>query len=236
MDTECMPIGRTAWVLAGAFACAGCTATYAPPLRSTHGGAPGRVSEGDVAISGGASGWRYPTVAGGPAISYGVRDWVAVEGGGNVSLGRWGMGWAGLRLTHAPRRYAKNYLAIDGEASGGAGWGGSLCGNGEADGCADGLRAGQRVAGGGLLGGGVAGHFSFFSVYARARGQLTAATAVPMTMWGSWGGGMQFRIARTVDLYAQAGMFGYRNERDHFRGMLTEAGVAIRIPTWRWRR
>lgn len=218
-----------------AFAAA-CTPTYAPPLQTTHGGAPARVAEGDLALRGSAVGLQAAPSMGGPALSYGITDAWAVEGGGNFSTGAWGLGWAGARYTHAPRRFAKHYLALDVHGAGGMGWGGSLRGNQEDEG-SDGLRASERVAGGGALGVGVSGHFSFFSIYGRTRAQLTAATNVPATVWGDFGAGVQFRILKTVDLYSQATWFGYGNqtERLFFRVPAYEVGIAVRIPTRRSR-
>jgi len=214
----------------------GCTPTYAPPLQTAHGGAPARVAEGDLAVRGSAVGFpEAPPSMGGPALAYGVRDSVAVEAGGNAS-GGWGLGWAGVRYTHAPRRHAKHYLAIDVHGAGGAGWGGELRGNTDPEDGGDGRRAIERVAGGGALGAGVAGHFSFFSVFGRVRGQLTGATNVPATVWADGGLGMQFRIAKTVDLYTQAMWVGYRNRVEHVRFSvpLYEVGIAVRIPTLRY--
>jgi len=222
----------------------GCYSTYAPPLQGAHGGAPARVSEGDLAVGAAATGTRLPSI-GGPSLSYGVRDWVAVEAGGNFSRGAWGMGWVGPRFTHAPRRYAKNYFATDLHVAGGAGWGGERCGNPDSQSSSaptrndclsvDGRSSFDRVAGGGAFGLGIAGHFSFFSVYGRVRSQLTAATNVPATYWGSGGAGVQFRIARSVDLYAQGTAGGYANRYDDARFYLYELGVAVRFSTRNWR-
>ncbi len=169
---------------------------------------------------------------GGPMLAYGLSDAWAIEAGGDFS-DAWRMGWGGARYTWAPRRHAKHYLAVDAQAALGAGAGGELWGNDGEE--SDGRRAFERFAGGGLLGAGVAGHFSFFSVFGRARAQVTKATNIPTTGWWTVGGGIQFRIARTVDLYAQSGPSGYRNSIDDAWGTFTEAGVAVRIPTWPWR-
>ncbi len=224
---------RTALTIVGLMA--GCAPTYAPPLQTVHGGAPARVREGDVAVMGGMV---HGPAMGGPSVSYGVRDSVAVEAGANVSAGDWAMGFAGVRYTHAPRRFAKNYLAVDVHGAGGAGVGGQLRGNQPVEDGGDGRSWSDRVAGGGAAGAGVAGHFSFFSVYARGRGQLTKATAVPSTLWVDGGLGVQFRLFRTLDLFAQATWFVYRNRVETFYNAvpLGEVGLAVRIPTWRYRR
>ncbi len=223
---------------------AGCYSTYAPPLQGAHAGAPARVSEGDVAVGAAVTGIAAAAI-GGPSLSYGVRDWVAMEAGGNISHGSWGMGWVGPRFTYAPRRYAKNYFAADLHLATGAGWGGERCGNPQSESLprpatadcvdADGRSSLDRIAGGGALGVGAAGHFSFFSVYGRVRSQLTAATHVPATYWGSGGAGVQFRIAHSVDLYAQGTAGGYVNRYDDGRFYLYELGVAVRFSTRNWR-
>src|SRR5690606_1009461 len=142
---------------------------------------------------------------------------------------------AGLRYTHAPRRHHQNYLALDVHGAGGAGWGGTRASETAPWNEADGLRPQDRVAGGGALGAGIAGHFSFFAVFANVRGQLTGATNVPPTAWGDGGLGVQFRIANTVDLYAQTVWFGYRNRELQGRTVapVYELGLAVRIPTLR---
>ncbi len=227
MDTSARTLAVT-----GLLAMGGCAPTYAPPVRTPEFGAPGRTAEGDVAIGGSMVGTGYvPTPQfGGPMLAYGIRDAWSVEGGGDFGEA-WRMGWAGARFTHAPRRYAKNYLALDVNAAGGGGLGGELRGNGE-DG--DGRSAFERVAGGGLLGAGVAGHFSFFSVFGRARGQVTKATGVPTTMWWNAGLGLQFRLWKSLDLYVQTGPAGYSNAVEDEWSFVSEAGIAVRIPTRRW--
>lgn len=224
-----MHVSGWKWGLAlAAWTTLGCSPTYAPPVRSPEFGAPGRTAEGDVAVAGAMVGLHAPApTMGGPMVAYGVRDAWAVEGGADFA-GAWRVGWAGVRYTHAPRRHSKHHLAVDINTAGGAGVGGQLRGNGS-DG--DGRSAFDRTAGGGLLGVGVGGHFSFFSIFARGRGQVSAATGVPVTGWWTAAGGVQFRIAETVDLYAQSGPSGYVNRVEDNWGVFTEFGVAVRIPT-----
>ena len=74
-----------------------------------------------MAVAGSMVGLHAPTpTMGGPMVAYGVRDAWAVEGGADFSS-TWRMGWAGVRYTHAPRRYAKHHLAVDISTAGG-GW------------------------------------------------------------------------------------------------------------------
>lgn len=163
-------------------------------------------------------------------IAYGIRDAWAVEAGADFG-DTWRVGWLGTRYTHAPRRHAKNYLAVDVNAGGGGGLGGELHGNGDQG---DGRGAFDRVTGGGLLGAGVAGHFSFFSLFGRGRGQVSKATGVPTTGWWTAGAGIQFRVLKMVDLYAQSGPSGYANRIDRGWSIFTELGIAVRIPTLRY--
>lgn len=225
-----MQVSGSKYALAVAsLAALGCAPTYSPPVRAPEFGAPGRTAEGDVAVAGSMVGLAAPApMMGGPMVAYGVRDAWAVEGGADLSES-WRMGWAGVRYTHAPRRYSKHHLALDINAAGGGGVGGEVRGNGE-DG--DGRSAFDRVAGGGLVGVGVAGHFSFFSLFARGRGQVSTATGAPVTGWWTAGGGVQFRIVETLDVYAQSGPSGYVNRVENAWGVFTEFGVAVRIPTY----
>lgn len=167
---------------------------------------------------------------GGPMLTYGLRDWVSVEGGADFGDDFWRTGWGGARFTFDPRPAAKYRFAGDLESALGFGWGGAFCGDDDCEGD-DGLSPYERKAGGGLLGTGVAGHFSFFAVFARARAQLTKADNVPPTLWGTIGGGIQFRIADRVDLYNQYSFAGYTNRVDQLYGAVYEIGVAVRIPT-----
>lgn len=210
---------------------AACHPTYAPPVRTPHYGAPSRAQEGDVVVGGAAAGGPVG-VMGGPTLEYGLRDWVSLEGGADINRGQWTMGWAGARFTHAPHRHWKNHVAADLETGAGLGWGGQLCGNDPEGDCSktDDREFHERLAGGGLLGGGIGGHFSFFAIYARARAQLTGATNVPATFWGTAGGGVQFRIAERVDLFTQASYWAYTNRVEWIGSWIIDLGIAIRIP------
>jgi hypothetical protein len=233
---------RSAWAVVGLVVgvmLGGCAPTYAPPVRSPHYGAPGRLSEGDVEVAGGAAGFFSPT-AGGGWLGYGVRDWISVEAGADGSELGWGMGYAGVRLTHAPRRDAKFHAAFDFETALGAGAGGSRCGNKNKDeeasscdgnGTPDGRSWRERGAGGAVVGGGAGYHLGPAAGFVRGRLQLTGATNVPATLWSSVHAGLQFRIARTVDLFSSFGHSGYYNQIDHLHGWTLDFGLAIRIPT-----
>ena len=220
----------TRWTACTALAgLVGCAPTYAPPIRAPHAGAPARAREGDVVLGGAAAGIIPGGIPqyGGPSLSYGVRDWVAVEGGADFGANDWTMGWAGARFTHAPRRHARIHYAGDLETALGAGWGGRCR---DVDRC-DHRPPSARRAGGALLGAGVSGHFAFFSLYGRGRLQATRADGIPPTLWGTIGPGLQFRIGDTVDLFSQVSFAGYTNRLDATYGFVYEIGVAVRIPT-----
>lgn len=185
----------------------GCAA-YAPPVRSVTYGAPGRLRQGDLEIAGGMASAAAAAFSGGGWLAYGVRDWASVELGLDAQRNSWGMGFLGGRFTHAPKRERKLHGALDGEVGLGMGAGGN-------DDCdfndkhCDRRSWNQRAAFGSYLGGGAGYHFSWFALYARGRIQQTVSDGLPATVWGTLNGGMQFRIARTVDLFGAAGLSGY---------------------------
>jgi hypothetical protein len=225
---RCCPLGGLVASLLG------CAPTFAPPVRSATQGAPGRLSQGDIEISGGGAGFVTPA-AGGGWLGYGIQDWLAVEAGADGAPGGWGMGFAGIRLTHAPARKNMFHLAFDFESALGVGAGGVRCGNldPESTSCrgADGRPWYERAAGGGLVGGGAGLHMGPVAAFTRSRVQVTRATAVPTTCWTTVHGGLQLRIAGTVDLFSSVGHTGYWNERDRAHGISLDFGLAIRIPT-----
>ncbi len=174
---------------------------------------------------GGGLGGAIGEVWGGPNIGYGIRDWLALEAGGdftrNAGWGGCSMGYGGVRMTYAPRRYRKIHSALDGEFGVGMGAGGARCGG---DGC-----EGPHFpfAFGGYTGIGYGLHLSFFSLFSRGRLQTTVADRIGGTFWGNINLGMQFRIAKHVDLYGGGGFAGYLNNRDTAYGLYYDVGVAV---------
>ena len=183
--------------------------TYSPPVRSPGYGAPGRIRQGQLELGGAVARPGSPG-HGGPFIGYGVRDWASVEVGADFSFRQWALGYLGGRFTHAPRRDRKLHGALGGELGVGAGAGGQLHCGVETP-CADTRRWHERTAIGGDVGGGAGYHFSFFALYARGRFQATAAEGLPSTLYGTFHGGMQFRIARHIDLFTSGGLLGAHN-------------------------
>lgn len=214
---------RRPLLLALSFA-AGCT--YAPPIRGPGYGAPGRLREGQIELGAGAGGYGVPGV-GSPWIAYAVRDWANVEVGATVAHKDFALGFLGGRFTHAPRRDRKLHGALDGELGVGAGVGGRrYCAAGPSD-CGDPRPWNRRLALGAYAGGGAGYHFHFFALYARGRIQASAAEGLPATLWGTAHGGLQFRIARVVDLFGSAGVTGLHNDADSFVGFTYDFGLSV---------
>lgn len=204
----------------------GC-ASYAPPVRSPTYGAPGRLRQGDLEIAGGSAGAIAPAGAFAGWLAYGVRDWASVELGVDGSRNGWAMGFLGGRFTHAPKRERKLHGALDGEVGVGMGAGGNdHCGADETR-CSQ-RKWNQRVAFGSYLGGGAGYHFSWFALYARGRIQQTVSDGLPATVWGTLHGGLQFRIAHTVDLFAGTGLSGFvtgQSPNSYFWS--SDAGISV---------
>lgn len=201
---------RILLLLAGSLVLPACV--FGPAVRSPGYGAPGRLRQGQLEIGGGIAipGYGGSPGAGGPYVAYAVRDWANVEVGGDFLAGGWALGHVGGRFTYAPRRDRKLHGALDGELGIGLGAGGNgYCPSyGHAQAPCDRRPWHDRLAFGAYAGGGAGYHFSFFALFARGRVQATAADGLPGTVYGTLHGGMQFRIARRVDLHASGGMFG----------------------------
>lgn len=204
---------------------AGCV-SYSPPLRGPGYGAPGRLRQGQLEIGAGAGGVTVGApVVGSPWLAYAVRDWANVEAGATAS-NHFALGFLGGRFTYAPKRDRKLHGALDGELGLGAGVGGHLdCG--AALRCRDTRPWNNRLAVGGYVGGGAGYHFSFFALYARTRLQASVAEGLPATLWGSAHGGLQFRIARLVDLFASGGVTGLVTATDTTLGGTYDFGVSF---------
>jgi hypothetical protein len=204
----------------------GC-ASYSAPVRSVGYGAPARLRQGDIEIGGGFVGLGAP-VAGSGWLAYALRDWASVEVGADGSVGRWGMGFLGGRFTHAPRRDRKSHGALDGEVGVGLGAGGHRSCNTDATAACQ-RPWFERVTLGAYLGGGAGYHISFFAIYARGRVQPTVGDGLPRTLWGTAQGGLQFRIAKIVDLFGAAGVSGMVVHLAEAHGFTYDVGLSIRL-------
>jgi len=199
--------------------------SYGPPVRSPGYGAPGRIRQGQLEIGGAVAHPGSPG-SGGPFIGYGIRDWASIEVGVDFSYRQWALGYLGGRFTYAPRRDRKLHGALDGELGVGGGAGGQFyCPSQQP--CADTRGWTDRAALCGYVGGGAGYHFSFFALYARGRFQATAAEGLPSTVFGTVHGGMQFRIARHVDIFASGGLFGVHNTEGNVYSPYWDVGVSV---------
>ena len=134
----------------GVIAVTGCNPTMAPPLRTTHYGAPARMSHHRVEVSGAGTIYGSGGAWGGLRVAPGLR----VELGTDlrfVDEENWALGGAGLRYTVDGRNAKLWGVAFDIELGAALGVGGVLDENN-----ADGRSWNHRLAGGGYLGLGVA--------------------------------------------------------------------------------
>ncbi|MFO0627930.1 MAG: hypothetical protein U0325_20305 [Polyangiales bacterium] len=169
-----------------------------------------------------------PNTHGSASLSIPVTPNVRVEGTYDLS-DTWNVGAAGLRGTvplggpwHA-----------DVEGGVGAGVGGERCGNSRdttqtcAAGAADGLRANERFAYGGYLGGGLGlrpWHVAGF--FLRARAQVSAAQNIDPTFWGTGLLGAEFALG-PLRAYLAGGAVTYVNRAEHQAGALVEVGLSV---------
>lgn len=224
----------TSLVLLAAGLCA-CNPVYAPLIRAAQYGAPGRLQGGraEVGVTAGGLGVPNDLV---PHVGFGIRDWVALEFGGNYLPGDWATGWGGPRFTCVPHPEKPIHFALDGEFGLGGGRGGNLHDNHyseseDCDGGCDGRQWQDRIAFGGYGGIGVGVHIHWFSLYARGRVEVSRATGIPVTYWPSVSGGMEFDIARIVQLSAGGGYLGYYNDSDRASGFFYQVGLNVQFDT-----
>jgi hypothetical protein len=173
---------------------------------------------------------------GGPHLAVGVRDWVSLEAGSNLSFAggetNWAMAWFGPRFTWAPHRDEPNFFAADLELGAGFGLGGSLRGN-ESPGaacdftCPDGRHWSDRVAGGAYQGFGLGGHFHWFALYLRIRVEEAATTHVPTTFWPSAMLGMEFSLGRRAAFSLGGGFLGYFNNYENQPGWFYQLALTV---------
>ncbi|HEX9103381.1 MAG TPA: hypothetical protein VF997_14315 [Polyangia bacterium] len=224
----------TSLAAAGLAAAAGaCDPYYAPPIRAVQYGAPARLEEGRVEIGATAGGTFVPDDIS-PHLGVGIRDWVALEVGGNFLAGAgnqaWALGFVGPRFSYAPHRQERIHLISDLELGVGAGVGGVRDGNGpRSQSCSacDGLSGLDRVAGGGYVGFGVGAQIAWFSLYGRARLEASTATNVPATVWPSGSVGAEFNLRKRAAITVAAGCIGYANSIDRAVGWFYQVGLTL---------
>lgn len=230
-------------VLCAALAATGCYATFAPPLRGTHSGAPGRLAAGEGELSaavggGGTTGALFPPLVVTPALGLALSEAATLEVGANLSTSElWTLIFLGPRFTFGPLRD----FWFDVELGAGYGRGGSqgcFSPSGEsAPTVCDALRPLERDAGGVYVGGGAAWRRSFFSAYVRARVEITGARRLPVTFWPSAVAGVELDLWRRVRLSGAAGYIGYVTSGDNRHGWIyqLEISVPFRLPGGRTR-
>ena len=184
-------------------------------------GAPGRVREQEMEIGGAAGGTASAPVGGGPQLAYGIRNWVALEAGGEIIPGTGALGWLGPRFTVDPWHEARFRPVVDFEIQGGAGVGGETR---RED---DDVSWIERPAGGGAVGVGFAYHLGRFAPYTRARVSVTDASGIPVTAWTILTAGAQWRFANTFDLFADVGYVRFDNVTDSAHGFAYRFGFAF---------
>lgn len=203
----------------------GCNASYAPPIRSTHYGLPGRLrsGQGELAVA-----VAIPHTHGGAALSIPVARDLRIEGSYDLSES-WHVGSAGLRGTLALSRL----WTLDLEGGIGAGVGGERCANNPdvTHSCSAGLADGQghldRFAYGGYLGAGIGLRpWHVVGFFVRARSQLSASTNVPLTAWNSAVLGAEFAIG-PVRTSLSGGAAVYVNSAETEAGALIELGLSV---------
>lgn len=219
--------------LATALATTTACVSVAPPVRSTHYGAPGRMQSG--MIEAGTEAVYGPYMLGaGPMFGYGATDDITVEAGGEVGRLR-AMGWGGVRWTPL-RPEGRDYsLTLDIEGGLGAGVGGRRCNE---DGvCESTYEDFRRPAGGGYFGVGLGGKIKFFSPWLRLRTQATAAEGVPITSISTAMAGLQFSIVSLAHLYAGTGLVLLTNQNiTQLAWVPIAAGLSFTLPTARTKR
>ncbi len=221
------------FALLALFVCAGCDATYAPPVRAAAYGAPGRLDQGRVEFSASAGGVAVPQVVV-AHVGYGVTDWFAVEAGANIAPGAWYTGFVGPRFSWVPHREDPFHFVSDFEAGFGGGVGGSLLDNAapskDCPDC-DGRAFSDRAAYGGYQGLGLGYKMRWFTLFTRVRVEESIANNVPITVWPSAMVGLEFDVKRIVSFTVGGGYMGYHDSKDAVDGWFYQFGLTVFLDT-----
>jgi hypothetical protein len=190
---------------------------FAPPIRTGHYGTPGRLRPYEVEIGGEATGPYYVPLTGGPLVSLALPHGVQIEAGTNHFADEWSFGYGGIRYTPWNPYQKPTHGAVDIEAGGGLG--------------AVERSKSYELAGGGYAGVGVGAYIDWFSVFARTRAQLAAATSRPTTFWVSGIGGAEAAIARVVHVWAGYGIGAFGNDQGSEWGPVLDVGLSLSFDT-----
>jgi hypothetical protein len=212
--------------LALVVALAGCNPVYAPPLRGTQYGVPGRLDGDHHEVNLTSGGVYSPPLVVNPSAGFAINRWVAIELGGNLAVvgDKFALGWVGPRFTWQPRRGNKVRFVADLESGVGAGVGGvdDSCVGPHA--CPN---AFGRLAYGGYQGFGFGFRAGWFGLAIRARLEETITDGIPLTLWPSVSGHIETAIGRNVALYSGGGYIGYYNRISMFAGFFYQFGMAV---------
>lgn len=197
----------------------GCNPVYAPPVRGTHYGAPGRLAGERIEVGGAAAGVMYPYV-GGPHVAVGLSDEVSLEAGGNFQLFEgWAIGWVGARFTRPPQ--SSSDWSLDAEVGAGAGIGGRDC---ESDSCVPWT---SLTTGGAYAGLGLAYRGDIPAVYVRSRLEVSVATGIEPTLWPTAMIGFECTLERAFVIGAGGGYLGLFNEHHSVHGWFYQLQTAL---------
>lgn len=210
---------RVSVLLLGALCLPACNPVFAPPVRSAHGGAPGRLAAKQMELNVEMNSFE----TGGPSLAYALDDHVVLEAGVEMS-DSWLMSFGGAKLQWQSLRDGVG-VAVEGELGGGLGVGGACDEEEQCEGVPR-----LPAAYGGYGGAAIAFRADWFSLFTRLRGQVTDADGLPMTTWLSALCGLQVGIG-PVFLHLAIGWGGYSNAVDDAHGLLLDGGLAIRWDT-----
>jgi hypothetical protein len=202
--------------------------TFAPPIRSTHYGIPGKLQAGRIEVGGCA----YPGPIGAAFVALSLSDLVQLEAGSNLSPS-WALGFAGLRLTLDRPLDGKGFAA-DLEFGAGAGVGGEFYDYDDVSS----VKWFDRFAYGGYLGAGLGNHLNENGGgFLRARVQVSKADLIPTTVWGSLLGGVQMTAHDLVNMSFGIGFGGYGNAEEGVAPIfLIEFGLSIEFEIFTYER
>ncbi|MBL4687946.1 MAG: hypothetical protein JKY37_25370 [Nannocystaceae bacterium] len=215
----------------------GCSPVFAPPVRTAHFGAPGRLAPGKVEVAAASSGVVAPVGMLGGNVGYAARRNLIVQAGVDGSFDEFALAWGGVQVPGKLQLSRRWSLAADAELGLGGGIGGRKVCDDRDDCVDDELRWYQRPAGGAYLGAGGAVRLGPVSLYSRVRTQLTGARGVPSTQWSSVALGLHGHILERADVWVGYALAHYANGVDSYSGCVPEIGLAFRFdPYLGWRR